>query len=71
MHTAGKEGSMKIQRKLLTKKQKNEICNRHSKDGKCNGAGPLAMNFICFVGLEKIEKDIKNFWNEEIELEDS
>ena len=70
MHTAGKEGSMKIQRKHLTKKQKDDICKKYSKDDKCNGACPLAMNFVCFVCLEKIKKDIKNFWNEEIELED-
>ena len=37
---------MKIQRKLLTKKQKDDICNKHSKDGKCNGACPLAMNSL-------------------------
>lgn len=74
---------MKIQRKLLTKEQKQQICDNHSEiwyeDGKryCNLDCPLRayisdgidgeMDRSC-KHINIIENSIKDYWNEEIEL---
>lgn len=60
---------MRIQRKLLTKEQKDAICNKYSSNGDCQGNCPLTLNFYCFGHLEAIQKQIEDFWNEEIEIE--
>lgn len=75
---------MKIQRKLLTEKQRQQICEKHSEvwleDGKryCNWDCPLkayisdgidgSMNRSC-KHISVIEKSLKKYWNEEIEVE--
>ena len=74
---------MKIQRKLLTKEQKQQICNNHSviwyEDGTkyCDLICPLRANISDGIGgvrdcsckhINIIENSIKDYWNEEIEL---
>ena len=75
---------MKIQRKLLTKEQKQQICDNHSviwdeEDGTkyCDLICPLRANISNGIGgtmdcsckhINIIENSIKDYWNEEIEL---
>lgn len=74
---------MRIQRKLLTEKQKQQICEKHSEisqeDGKryCNLGCPLRAYISDGIGGEMdrsckhiniIEKSLKKYWNEEIEI---
>lgn len=61
---------MKTQRKLLTDEQKKAICEKYALDCyKC----PLAFEFhgisYCHFTVRNIEQAIKNYWNEEIEIE--
>lgn len=63
---------MKIQKKLLTDEQKAIICKTHV----CYNC-PLRLKIknisfsssCCYQNIVSIEKDIKNFWNEEVEVE--
>lgn len=74
---------MKIQRKLLTEKQRQQICKKHSEiwyeDGKryCNLDCPLRSHISDGIGgtmdrsckhIGIIEKSIEKYWNEEIEI---
>lgn len=61
----------KIQRKVLTTTQKKEICRKHiAKVGDCDDC-PLYSDAInnCWKGVKIISKMIKNYWNEEVEVE--
>lgn len=75
---------MKIQRKLLTEKQRQQICEKHSEigyeDGKryCKLDCPLRSHISDGVDgvmdcsckrINVIESSINNYWNEEIEIE--
>jgi len=75
---------MKIQRKLLTEQQRQQICEKHSgiwyEDGKryCNLDCPLRSHISDGIDGEMdrsckhiniIEKSLKKYWNEEIEIE--
>lgn len=75
---------MKIQRKLLTKEQRQRICEKHSEiwqvDGKryCNPDCPLRayisdgvdkVNDCNCKHINVIESSINDYWNEEIEIE--
>ena len=74
---------MKVQRKLLTKEQKQQICEKHSEvwqvDGKryCNLDCPLRAYISDGIGgkmdcsckhINVIESSINDYWNEEIEV---
>ncbi len=74
---------MKIQRKLLTKEQRQQICEKHSEiwyeDGKryCMLDCPLRACIADGIGnamdrsckhINIIEKSIEKYWNEEIEI---
>ena len=74
---------MKIQRKLLTKEQKQQICEKHSEiwheDGKryCKLNCPLRSHISDGIDgvvdcsckrISIIGKSIKKYWNEEIEV---
>lgn len=74
---------MKIQRKLLTKEQKQQICDNHSEiwheDGKryCNLDCPLRAYISNGMGgkmdcsckhISIIESSINDYWNKEIEV---
>ena len=58
----------KIQRKLLTKEQVVEICQKQVQCMQC----PLrffSSNFsLCEMDVKALEIMIKNYWNEEIEV---
>ena len=75
---------MKTQRKLLTAKQKQAICEKHSEiwyeDGKryCMLDCPLRAGISNGIGgvrdcsckhIIAIENSIKDYWNEEIEVD--
>lgn len=63
---------MKIQRKLLTEEQKKAICKNVSKYH-CNTC-PLMKEFDeeqwCIEDVKAMEDFIKDYWNEEIEIEE-
>lgn len=63
---------MKTQRKLLTDEQKKAICKSVSKYH-CNTC-PLMKEFDeeqrCFEDVKAMEDFIKDYWNEEIEIEE-
>ena len=74
---------MKIQRKFLTEKQRQQICEKHSEigyeDGRryCKLDCPLRADISDGVGramdrnckqISIIEKSIEKYWNEEIEI---
>ena len=60
---------MKIQRKLLSKEQKDQICNKYED---CSRGCPLKFSLFgektCYKQIEGVEYAIKEFWNEEIEI---
>lgn len=60
----------KIQRKLLTKEQAVEICQKQVQCRQC----PLrffASNFsLCGTDVKALEIMIKDYWNEEIEIKE-
>jgi hypothetical protein len=62
----------KIQRKLLTEEQKKAICKSVSKYH-CNTC-PLMKEFdeepMCIEDVKAMEDFIKDYWNEEIEIEE-
>ena len=60
---------MKTQRKWLTNKQKQAICDAHN----CDNCKLLFKNgtlAICYTKVEQLQKDIADFWNAEIEVQD-
>jgi len=64
---------MKIQRKLLTNEQRKAICDSY--DDKGCGYCPLRLEFENGEGwasccwIKQTEKEIQNYWNEEIEVD--
>lgn len=68
----------KIQRKLLTEEQKKAICEKYrGKRIYCKAECPLSdyigEEFVCcspkFESVQDLEQSIKDYWNEEIEIE--
>ena len=60
---------MKVKRKWLTNKQKQAICDAHH----CDNCKMLFKNgtlAICYTRVEQLQKDIADFWNAEIEVQD-
>ena len=68
---------MKIQRKLLTDKQKKEICRKFwRRSGYCKESCPLRTHFdesaVCcgkFKSVQDLEEAINGYWNEEVEFD--
>lgn len=60
---------MKTQRKLLTESQKQAICATHHCDN-CKLLFKNGSAAICFKRVEQLEKEIADFWNAEIEVQD-
>ena len=58
---------MKIQRKLLTGEQKEKMCDLDCIH--CKLAIDIIFFKTCYRNIAQIEKTIKDFWNEEIEVE--
>ncbi len=59
----------KIQRKLLTKEQVVEICQKQVKCVQCPLRFFVNSNFsLCEMDVKALEIMIKNYWNEEIEV---
>ena len=73
---------MKIQRKLLTEEQKKKLCEEYMvSDSKeemaitiCFKDCPLRItvgtNSYCINNIIKLEQIVKDYWNEEIEVEE-
>ena len=59
---------MKVQRKLLTRKQKNDICENNPACSRCPLFTAIAEQRFCWKEFTQIERKIKTFWNEEIEI---
>ena len=60
---------MKTQRKLLTDEQKDQICEKTNYNcHDCSLAIRIYDITCCYLTVEKIEKAIMDFWNEEIEV---
>jgi len=64
----------KVQRKLLTREQKEAICKHHKL---CQNNGkkcPLLFvyddDMFCYVTAEKLQQDLEDYWSDEIELAD-
>lgn len=62
---------MQKQRKLLTTEEKEDICSNYEQNDYCEGC-PLRFNltkqyWLCYKDVLKLEKEIEDFWNEEIE----
>ena len=61
---------MIIQRKLLTAKQKNDICKKYY--GKCNDC-PLFAKILgehfCIYNLDEVKTAVEDYLNEEITIE--
>lgn len=62
---------MQKQRKLLTKQEKNNICENYEKNDYCEGC-PLRFHlaeqyWLCYRDVIKLTKEIENFWNEEVD----
>ena len=61
---------MKIQRKLLKKKQRRMCEKVEYHCGKC----PMRFEFdnesFCHEDVERLERAIKHYWNEEIEIKE-
>lgn len=61
----------KIQRKLLTKEQVVEICQKQVKCVQCPLRFFVNSNFsLCEMDVKALEIVIKNYWNEEIEVDE-
>ena len=58
---------MKVQRKLLTEEQRTKICDCDCLH--CKLAVTIFGFKTCYRNIDQVEKTIKNFWNEEIEVE--
>lgn len=59
---------MKIQRKLLTANQRAKYCSEH----KCNSCpirGRVNGHYVCTSDVLQIEKEIRAFWDEEIDID--
>ena len=62
---------MKTQRKLLTDEQKKVICEKYALDCyKCPLTFKLHGISYCHFTVRNIEQAIKDYWNEEIEVQD-
>lgn len=66
---------MKIQRKLLTSEQKKAICEQHKDEyDLCKNDCPLFIEIdhedYCAKTICYLEQIIKDFWNEEVEVEE-
>ena len=67
---------MKIPRKDLTRKQKNDICKKYKNenpDGPCTGC-PLFEKYkdtlpFCYRNIDELDLFIDAYWNDEIEVE--
>lgn len=63
---------MLVQRKLLTSKQKNNICNKYYDEGKGCSVCPLRSwslgEHYCIYNLDQIQYAIQDYLNEEIEV---
>lgn len=59
---------MKIQRKLLTEEQKNEICNKRICDNCQLAFRTHTGETLCWQRVEHLKKDIDKFWNEEVDI---
>lgn len=58
----------KIQRKLLTEVQKKAICKKHTNCHDCPMLLMIANEQYCYENISYIEKEIRDYWNEEIEV---
>ena len=59
----------KIQRKLLTEEQKNDICENNPACSRCPLFTTIAEQRFCWKEITQIERKIKTFWNEEVEVD--
>lgn len=57
---------MRVQRKLLTEEQKTKICTKQ-KNNYCDNC-PLRLGANCYDDIERLQKEIDDYWNEEIEV---
>lgn len=62
---------MKTQRKLLTDEQKKKICKEHKICFNCPMLLSILDNKCCYDVVNRLEQEIKNYWDEEIDLGDS
>jgi len=61
---------MKTQRKLLTEEQKDKICKAYGYHCyKCPIMKEFDDGYWCTIGVKEMEDFIREFWNEEIEIE--
>lgn len=63
-----KVGPKKIQRKLLTKEQKNRICSKYACDNCPLAYRTLKGEVMCWERLEVHQRDIDRFWSEEVDV---
>lgn len=65
---------IKVQRKLLTREQKEAICKQHklcrNNGKKCPLLFAYDDDMFCYVTAEKLQQDLEDYWSEEIELAD-
>lgn len=65
---------MQKQRKLLTTKEKEDICKNYEQNDYCEGCPlrfPLTKQYwLCYKDVLKLEKEIEGFWNEEIDVKE-
>lgn len=63
---------MKIQRKLLTTEQKNDICDKYYNDGEGCDICPLRAwllgKYFCIYNFNQVQYAIEKYLNEEIEI---
>lgn len=63
---------MRIQRKLLTGKQKEKICDKYGGSEFCDGC-PLRVlirgEIRCPATIKLLEKEIKIYWDAEVEID--
>lgn len=60
---------MKIQRKLLTKEQKEKICLNNKSCYLCPIAIHRDDDYVCYDDIERLSDEISCFWSEEIEVD--
>lgn len=59
---------MKIQRKLLTATQRAKYCSEH-KCHTCPIRGRINGHYVCTSDVLQIEKEIRAFWDESIDID--